>query len=135
LISDVSSVVSDYLRSEKPYLVSNPSGLPDAEFREVNPSAGAAYLIGPDATGLTAGLDSARGTDELRAMRHEVRAYLLGDPASNPMTLFRDAVDALAARSRPTDLDARDDDDLRAAAVDEGAPTGATETSRPAPVD
>ena len=117
LISDVSSVVSDYLRSEKPYFVTNPAGLPDEEFRDLNPSAGAAYLIGPAAAGLATGLASARGPDEMRARRHAVRAYLLGDPALDPMTLFRDAVDALAARSRPASVE--EDDDLRAAARSE----------------
>ncbi len=138
LISDVSSVVSDYLRSEKPYFVTNPAGLPDAEFRDVNPSAGAAYLIGPGIAGLAAGLEKARtagGADELSAARHDVRAYLLGDPESDPMTLFRAAVDALAAKARPTQLSALDDDDLRAAADDEAVPVGDAEAARSAPVD
>ncbi len=55
LISDISSVVSDYLRSEKPYFVTNGAGVPDRVFREQNPSAGAAYLVGPGAAGLTRG--------------------------------------------------------------------------------
>jgi hypothetical protein len=99
LISDISSVVSDYLRSGKPYFVTNLAGLPDERFREVNPSAGAAYLIGPDGAGLGEGIASARGPDELRERRREVRTYLLGDPALDPMTLFRQAVDDLAARA------------------------------------
>jgi CDP-Glycerol:Poly(glycerophosphate) glycerophosphotransferase len=99
LVSDISSVVSDYLRSNKPYFVTNLPGLPDEVFRDVNPSAGAAYLIGPDGDGLVAGLASARGADELRARRREVRTYLIGDPALDPMTLFRQAVDDLAARA------------------------------------
>ncbi len=135
LISDVSSVVSDYLRSEKPYFVTNPAGLADAEFRDVNPSAGAAYLIGPQTAGLAAGLESARGADEMRALRHEVRAYLLGDPQADPMTLFREAVDALAARARPARPEAPDDDDLRAAADDEAVPVGGAEAARAAPAD
>jgi hypothetical protein len=122
LISDVSSVVSDYLRSEKPYFVTNPAGLPDAQFRELNPSAGAAYLIGPQAVGLVRGIESAHGADEMRARRHEVRTYLLGDPDSDPMALFRNAVDNLAAKARPADGDADDDDDLRAAADHENTP-------------
>lgn len=99
LISDVSSVVSDYLSSGKPYFVTNPAGMDDDEFRDLNPSAGAAYLVGLDAAGLRGGLASARGPDEMCEHRLRVRTYLLGDPTLDPMTLFRDAVDALAARA------------------------------------
>ena len=42
LISDVSSVVSDYLTSEKPYAVANTSGLTEAEFRAGFPTVRAA---------------------------------------------------------------------------------------------
>ncbi|MDQ2796106.1 MAG: CDP-glycerol glycerophosphotransferase family protein, partial [Actinomycetota bacterium] len=98
LVSDISSVVSDYLRSGKPYFVTNPSGLPDTLFRERNPSAGAAYLVAPDAAAaLRDGLAEARGADPLRAHRSTVRTYLIGDPALDSMTLFRQAVDNLAA--------------------------------------
>ncbi|WP_375476610.1 CDP-glycerol glycerophosphotransferase family protein [uncultured Jatrophihabitans sp.] len=99
LVSDVSSVVSDYLRSGKPYFVSNLAGEPDDVFRDLNPSAGAAYLIGPTGEGLAEGLAKARGRDELSARRAEVRTFLLGDPSLDPMSLFRDAVDSLAARA------------------------------------
>lgn len=99
LISDISSVVSDYLRSGKPYFVSNLADAPPDVFRDVNPSAGAAYLIGPDGSGLADGLAAARGADPLRERRREVRTYLIGDPALDAMTLFRQAVDNLAARA------------------------------------
>jgi hypothetical protein len=92
-------VVSDYLRSGKPYFVSNLAGLAEEVFRDVNPSAGAAYLIGPDGAGLVEGLAAARGADPLRERRREVRTYLIGDPALDAMTLFRQAVDNLAARA------------------------------------
>jgi hypothetical protein len=99
LVSDISSVVSDYLRSEKPYFVTNGAALPDEVFTDRNPSAGAAYLIGPGASGLAEGLEQARGPDPLRSRRAEVRHYLLGDPKADAMTLFRKAVDDLVARS------------------------------------
>jgi CDP-glycerol glycerophosphotransferase (TagB/SpsB family) len=99
LISDISSVVSDYLKSGKPYFVSNLADLPPAVFRDRNPSAGAAYLIGSDGSGLVEGLAEARGADAMRERRHEVRTYLIGDPSLDAMTLFRNAVDALAARA------------------------------------
>jgi hypothetical protein len=99
LITDISSVVSDYLRSEKPYFVSNGAGLPEDEFREQNPSAGAAYLIGPDASRLRQDLEDARGPDRLRSRRHQVRSYVLGDPDVDGMTLFAQAVDNLLAKA------------------------------------
>ena len=46
LISDISSVVSDFLAAGKPYIVTNPEGLDEDEFREKFPTAGAAYLLG-----------------------------------------------------------------------------------------
>ncbi len=99
LVSDISSVVSDYLRSEKPYFVTNGAAVPDEVFTDRNPSAGAAYLIGPGASRLAEGLAQARGPDPLRHRRAEVRHYLLGDPDADAMTLFRQAVDDLVARS------------------------------------
>ncbi len=99
LISDISSVVSDYLKSEKPYFVTNGAAMAEDAFREQNPSASAAYLIGPDAHGLQAGLAEARGPDRMRAERTRARAFLLGDPDSDAMTQFRQAVDNLVARA------------------------------------
>lgn len=100
LVSDISSVVSDYLRSGKPYFVSNPSGMTDDDFRDRNPSAGAAYLVGPDAAGVREGMAAARGDDPLRARRDDVRTYLIGDPSQDSLTLFRNAVDDLAAKAQ-----------------------------------
>jgi hypothetical protein len=99
LISDISSVVPDYLRTEKPYFVTNGADVPESGFREQNPSAGAAYLIGSDCAGLDQGLAAARGDDPMRAARHAVREYLLGDPNVPGIILFRKAVDDLAARA------------------------------------
>jgi hypothetical protein len=140
LVSDISSVVSDYLRSGKPYFVTNLPGLPDNRFRDLNPSAGAAYLIGPAGRGLVEGLAEARGSDGLRARRREVRTYLIGDPALDPMTLFRAAVDNLAAKAdsmqaalaldpdRPADVEAETED----AAADPRDAPGDAEASLPA---
>src|SRR4051812_16907319 len=52
LISDISSVVADYVQSQKPYVVTNPAGLDDAEFRTTYPTSSAAYLLGPDAAAI-----------------------------------------------------------------------------------
>jgi hypothetical protein len=100
LISDISSVVSDYLRSEKPYFVTNGAGIPDELFREQNSSAAGAYLIGPDVDRLAEDLADARGADRMRARRREVRRYVLGDPEVPGMVLFAEAVEGLLAKAR-----------------------------------
>lgn len=100
LVADVSGVVSDFLASDKPYFVVNGRRLPDEVFRTTAPSAGGAYLVGPRAAGLAAGLADARGTDTLRARRRDVRTHLIGPPGVDPLGRFTEAITALAA-TRP----------------------------------
>jgi hypothetical protein len=100
LISDISSVVSDYLRSEKPYFVTNGGGIPDETFRDQNSSAAGAYLIGPHVDRLAEDLADARGPDRMRARRRETRRYVLGDPEVAGMTLFAQAVEGLLAKAQ-----------------------------------
>ena len=100
LISDISSVVSDFLASGKPYVVTNPEGLGEDEYREKFPTAGAAYLLGPDCAGLPGILAQAAapGEDPLAESRRELRRYLLGPDKPDALTRFSDAVEALAER-------------------------------------
>ena len=99
LISDVSSVVADFLASGKPYAVVNTSGLPEAEFRAAYPTVRAATLLPPDAAGVPELLDSV--VDPARDTRAGDRAalaeYLLGPAEPPAMTRFLAAVDALCA--------------------------------------
>jgi hypothetical protein len=101
LITDVSSVVADFIASGKPYVVTNGADLPETEFRRQNPSASAAYLIGPDCAGLTPILASAGGEDPLAERRGELKRELLGPDSPDAMTRFSQAVDALAAKRSP----------------------------------
>ncbi|MEE1938145.1 hypothetical protein V1L54_01710 [Streptomyces sp. TRM 70361] len=99
LISDVSSVVSDYLASEKPYAVANTGGLPEEEFRAAFPTVRAAVILTPDAAGVPALLESVRdpARDTLVRARAELKEYLLG-PAEPPSAVrFRQAAAALCA--------------------------------------
>jgi hypothetical protein len=108
LISDISSVVSDFIASGKPYVVTNPEGLAEDEFREKFPTAGAAYLLGPDCAGLPAILAQAAapGDDPLAEARRELRRYLLGPDKPDALTRFADAIEALAERvAGPADPD------------------------------
>ena len=112
LISDVSSVVSDFLASGKPYVCANPQGLNETQFRQENPTAGAAYLLGPDCRELPEIVDLVRGSDPMEPDRAALREYLLGP--ENPPSIARWKV-ALDALMRDTD----DDRAAREIAVDE----------------
>ena len=100
LITDVSSVVADFIASGKPYVVTNGAGLPDEEFRRQNPSTSAAYLIGPDCAGLARILTAVDGDgdDSMAERRSELKHELLGPDSPDAMTRFARAVDALAAK-------------------------------------
>ncbi|MGH3323776.1 MAG: hypothetical protein ACRDOV_05030, partial [Streptomyces sp.] len=93
LISDVSSVVSDYLTSEKPYAVANTSGLAEDVFRAGFPTVRAAAILSPEATEVPALLESVRepAKDTLVKARAELKVHLLG-PADPPsMARFNQA--------------------------------------------
>ena len=98
MIADRSGVVSDFLASDKPYVIVNGSELSHECFRERNPSTGGAYLIGTGGTGLVAALQDARGPDTMQERRREVRTWLIGPPTTDPVKDFVVAVEALAAK-------------------------------------
>ncbi|WP_028810603.1 hypothetical protein [Streptomyces flavidovirens] len=101
LISDVSSVVSDYLHSEKPYAVTNTSGMTEADFRASFPTVRAATVLTPDASGVPELLESVRHPekDPHKEARAELKAHLLGpcDPPS--LVRFNAAALALCAEA------------------------------------
>lgn len=101
LIGDISSVVSDFVASGKPYVVTNVADLPADRFRERYPAAGAAYLLGPDLAELPGVLRvlDAPGRDGLAAARRALRAYLLGPDHPDPLARFEEAVRRAAARA------------------------------------
>lgn len=98
LITDISSVISDYIPSLKPYVVANPDGMDENLFKTEFPSASAAYLLSPGCGELTDILAVAAtpGQDPLAAERRTLRDYLLGPEHPDAMTRFAAAVDALA---------------------------------------
>lgn len=106
LVTDVSSVIPDFLASGKPYFVVDVRALPEDQFRREVPTASAAYIVRPGAEGLRAGLADARGVDSLRERRKALRDDLLGRPTAEPFKVFSEAVDQLAAlRARPSQAD------------------------------
>ncbi|MCP9980442.1 CDP-glycerol glycerophosphotransferase family protein [Actinomadura madurae] len=98
LVTDISSVISDYIPSLKPYVVTNPEGMDETVFRAEFPSASAAYLLGPACAELADILAVATtpGADPLAAERRTLRDYLLGPEHPDAMTRFAAAVEALA---------------------------------------
>jgi hypothetical protein len=103
LITDVSSVVADFIASGKPYVVTNGADLPDEEFRRRNPSTSAAYLIGRDCSELAEIIAavSVAGDDAMAPRRRELKRYLLGSE-SDAMSLFTRAVDGLMKERVPS---------------------------------
>jgi hypothetical protein len=98
LISDISSVITDFLASRKPYAVSNRRDVPEAEFRAMFPSSSAAELLGSDLATLPTALADAAGADPRRAQRETLAERLLG-PEGDPMVLFLGEIDAFIARA------------------------------------
>ncbi|WP_320783706.1 hypothetical protein [Streptomyces sp. CRN 30] len=101
LISDVSSVVSDWLSSEKPYAVANTTGLDEDAFRAGFPTVSAGVVLTPSAEGVPALLESVRHPekDQLATARAELKEHLLG-PSDPPSAVrFGAAVTALCAKA------------------------------------
>ncbi|MFI1156665.1 hypothetical protein [Streptomyces sioyaensis] len=101
LISDVSSVVSDYLTSEKPYAVANTSGMSEDDFRANFPTVRAATILTPEADGVAGLLDAVRNPekDTLAAERAELKEHLLG-PSDPPSSVrFNQAALALGTKA------------------------------------
>jgi hypothetical protein len=78
LITDVSSVASDFLASGKPIAIVAIQQKGPA-FREAIPMARVAYVIERDLSTLPEALDELLGRDSLAAARHEYRSYCLGE--------------------------------------------------------
>ncbi|MEV6107233.1 hypothetical protein AB0M28_21360 [Streptomyces sp. NPDC051940] len=101
MVSDISSVVSDYIASGKPYAVTDSAGLGEEEFKRRNTAVRAAVVLSNSAEGVAELVDavSVKGADALVKDRMELRQYLLGPVEPPSMVQFNDAVNALAAKS------------------------------------
>jgi len=88
MISDISSVVTDYLYTERPVIVSNPSRIPSATFFGLFPTQLSSYLLDGDLSNLGVILDDALGEDSMREQRIEQKKYVLGDLPEGPMRAF-----------------------------------------------
>lgn len=130
LISDVSSVITDFLAGGKPYAVTNTGDLPEPAFRSAFPTVTAATVLTPDAAGVPALLDAVRHPekDELAAARAELKLRLLGPAHPSSQERFAAAVTALCARSGEHRARQR-----TRSAAGIPAPRGTADASPPAP--
>lgn len=100
LISDISSVVSDFIATLKPYALTDTAQVGTAVFREQNTAARAAYVLTPDARRVRdlVGMLLTPERDVLRVHRERLRTYLLGPETPSSQERFNAALRALARR-------------------------------------
>ncbi|MFC8432694.1 hypothetical protein [Streptomyces sp. NPDC057253] len=101
MVSDISSVVSDFIASGKPYAVTDSAGLGVEEFKRQNTAVRAATILSNKATELGELLDAVRDPagDPLAEDRVELRQYLLGPDEPTSIEQFNTAVANLAIKA------------------------------------
>lgn len=93
LISDVSSVVTDFLYTERPVIACDPAGLGEDAFWEHYPTLRCAYVLDPSLAKLDDCLAEALGPDPLRQRRLEIKRHVLGDLPEGPLAAFNQALE------------------------------------------
>ncbi|MFI6287222.1 hypothetical protein ACIBCM_21155 [Streptomyces sp. NPDC051018] len=101
LVSDISSVVSDYIASGKPYAVVDSAAVGAEEFKWRNTAARAAVIVSNSAVELGELLDAVAdpAADKSATARRELKRYLLGPEEPASIDRFNAAVAALTARA------------------------------------
>jgi hypothetical protein len=134
LITDVSSVASDFLATGKPFAMVAIQQKGDA-FRQSTPSARVAYVIESDLSTLPEALDELLGPDTLADARRAYRSYCLGDAlgAEAPLPFLREVERILdgGPPERPAGVRAQQD----SSAAQETRPARRRGTRTPAAAD
>ncbi|SEF06156.1 CDP-glycerol glycerophosphotransferase family protein [Streptomyces sp. Ag109_O5-10] len=106
MVSDISSVVSDFIASGKPYAVTDSAGVGAEEFKRANTAVRAAVILSNSAKELGGLLDAVRdpSADPLAADRDELKHYLLGPDEPTSIEQFNGAVAALARKAEARNL-------------------------------
>ncbi|MEU8650122.1 hypothetical protein [Streptomyces sp. NPDC048737] len=101
MVSDISSVVSDFIASGKPYAVTDSAELGAEEFRRQNTAVRAAVILTNDAAGVQQLLDAVRdpAADALAADRKELKEYLLGPDEPTSIERFDTAIADLTLKA------------------------------------
>ncbi len=97
MVSDVSAVVSDYLRSDKPFAIVSVGTTPEQLLVDA-PAAKAAYVLEEDLSNLGAVCDALLGSDPLAQARRDTKVYYLGDFPEPYAEGFLDAARAVVDR-------------------------------------
>jgi hypothetical protein len=98
LVTDVSSVIIEWLVFDRPYAVADTRGLGSAAFRERFPSVSGGFILEADIGGLEEFVATVTGAaDPTSAARHALTLDALGDPATSQQR-FADAVERLLTR-------------------------------------
>ncbi|MER5744056.1 hypothetical protein ABT097_12365 [Streptomyces sp. NPDC002225] len=101
MVSDISSVVSDFIASGKPYAVTDSAELGEEEFRRQNTAVRAAVILSNSAAELDELLAAVTdpAADTRAEGRRELKNYLLGPDEPTSIVQFDNAVKALSAKS------------------------------------
>ncbi|MFI1509022.1 hypothetical protein [Streptomyces sp. NPDC020597] len=101
MVSDISSVVSDFIASGKPYAVTDSAELGAEEFRRQNTAVRAAVILSNGAAELDRLLDAVHdpAADPLAKDRKELKEYLLGTDEPTSLQRFDAAVTRLALKA------------------------------------
>ncbi|MEU9476505.1 hypothetical protein [Streptomyces sp. NPDC048191] len=101
MVSDISSVVSDFIASGKPYAVTDSAELGPEEFKRQNTAVRAAVILSNDAGQLGGLLDAVRdpSADTLLDARKELKQYLLGPDEPRSIDQFNTAVADLGLKA------------------------------------
>ncbi|MFE2941139.1 hypothetical protein ACFXKG_19050 [Streptomyces sp. NPDC059255] len=127
MVSDISSVVSDFIASGKPYAVTDSAELGAEEFKRQNTAVRAAVILTNSARELDELLAAVAdpAADRLADERRELKRYLLGPDEPTSMEQFEAATQALSAKSlaRNAGVEQRLGEPEAAAAPDDSAPS------------
>ncbi|MER7575252.1 hypothetical protein [Streptomyces sp. NPDC126514] len=106
MVSDISSVVSDFIASGKPYAVTDSGELGEEEFKRQNTAVRAAVILSNSAAELGRLLDAVRdpSADPLAEDRGELKRYLLGPDEPTSIEQFNTAVANLALKAETRNL-------------------------------
>nr|WP_202510654.1 hypothetical protein [Streptomyces sp. SID5643] len=101
MVSDISSVVSDFIASGKPYAVTDSAAVGVEEFKRNNTAVRAAVILSNSASELGELLGAVRApdADPLAEDRKELKRYLLGPDEPTSLEQFNTAVADLALKA------------------------------------
>ena len=95
MISDISSVVTDFLYTERPLVTTNPRELSRELYVHTFPTQRASYIMERSLQNFTEVMTDVLGPDSLRTQRLQVKKYVLGDHPEGPTATFVAEADRL----------------------------------------